>query len=57
MCLLVFREAGVPAPSALHVVVYLNGNFFGLFAIIEQIDEAFLQVVSLIRIPLMHCFL
>ena len=41
------REAGVTAPLAIHVLVYLNGNFFGLYAIIEQIDETFLEVLLL----------
>ena len=29
------------------MLVYLNGNFFGLYAIIEQIDETFLEVLPL----------
>lgn len=36
-----FRDAGVPAPRATHVRVNINGDFIGLFAIVEQIDGRF----------------
>ncbi|MFT4659571.1 MAG: spore coat protein CotH [Candidatus Aldehydirespiratoraceae bacterium] len=36
-----FREAGVPAPRATHARVNLNGDFVGVFALIEQIDGRF----------------
>ena len=38
---LLFAEAGVPAPRATHARVLINGEFVGLFALIEQIDGRF----------------
>ena len=39
----VLKEAGVPASLSRHVVVYVNGAFFGLYAFVEQVDETFLR--------------
>lgn len=36
-----FREAGIPAPRANHVKVYINNNYYGLYANVEHIDEEF----------------
>ncbi|MEM7140941.1 MAG: CotH kinase family protein [Actinomycetota bacterium] len=36
-----FREMGVPAPRATHARVVVNGEFVGLFALVEQIDGRF----------------
>jgi hypothetical protein len=36
-----FREMGVPSPRSTHARVVINGNYVGLFALIEQIDEQF----------------
>ena len=36
-----FREAGVPAPRSTHARVNINGEFVGLFALVEQIDGRF----------------
>ncbi len=36
-----FREMGVPAPRATHARVMINGEYIGLFALIEQIDGRF----------------
>ena len=38
---LMFAEAGVPSPRATHARVLINGEFVGLFALIEQIDGRF----------------
>ncbi|GMH43574.1 hypothetical protein BSKO_11496 [Bryopsis sp. KO-2023] len=38
----VMREAGVPGSEAFHVRVNMNGDYYGLFAIIEQVDDTFL---------------
>ena len=38
---LLFAEAGVPAPRASHARVVINGDFIGLFALVEQIDGRF----------------
>ncbi len=35
------REAGVPAPRSTHAEVYINGNYYGLYIIVEHIDEEF----------------
>eukprot|EP00210_Caulerpa_lentillifera_P006730 g6432.t1 len=39
----VHQEAGVPASNSFHLVVHQNGQYFGLFAFVEQVDESFLQ--------------
>jgi len=36
-----FREMDVPAPRAIHVKLYINGVYNGLFSLVEQIDEQF----------------
>ena len=36
-----FRQMGVPAPRAIHAKLYINGNYNGLFSLVEQIDEQF----------------
>ena len=38
-----FREAGVPAPRTAYARVLVNGELFGLFAVVEQIDEEFIR--------------
>lgn len=37
------RDVGVPAPLAYHIQLRQNGAFYGLYSIIEQIDEEFLD--------------
>ena len=36
-----FREMGVHTPRAVHVKLYINGVYNGLFTLVEQIDEQF----------------
>ena len=36
-----FRESGVPAPRAIHARLIINGEYNGLFALVEQIDGRF----------------
>ena len=36
-----FRQMGVPAPRAVHAKLYINGNYSGLYSLVEQIDEQF----------------
>lgn len=36
-----FREMGVPAPRAVHARLLVNGQYMGLFALVEQIDGRF----------------
>ncbi|MEM1119717.1 MAG: CotH kinase family protein [Bacteroidota bacterium] len=39
----VLRTAGVKAPRVSHARVYINGQYWGLYSIIEQIDKTFVQ--------------
>lgn len=39
----VYREMGVPAPRARHVRVTVNGEYRGLFLMVEQVDREFLR--------------
>lgn len=39
---LLFKEAGIPSPDMEHVRIYLNGDFFGLYIMTENVDEEFL---------------
>jgi hypothetical protein len=36
-----FRNMGVPAPRSVHARLIINGNYSGLYALIEQIDGRF----------------
>lgn len=38
-----YRQAGVPAPRAVHARVRVNGELLGLFAVVEQVDGRFTQ--------------
>lgn len=38
-----FREMGVPAPRSVHAKLNLNGQYVGLFALTEQIDNRFIK--------------
>ncbi len=40
-----FREMGVPAPRSTHARLVVNGNFVGVFALVEQIDGRFTREV------------
>ena len=37
------RDIGVPAPRANHVALYINGDYRGLYANIEHIDDEFVE--------------
>ena len=37
-----FREMGVPAPRAVHSRLLVNGEYVGLFLLVEQIDKRFI---------------
>lgn len=39
----VFREMGAPAPRANHAMVYINDEYYGLYANIETPNEEFLE--------------
>jgi spore coat protein H len=36
-----FREMGIPAPRAVHARVYINGEYQGVFAVVEEVDGRF----------------
>lgn len=41
LCYQAFREAGIAAPRCSHAMIVINGKNVGLYAMVEQIDEAF----------------
>lgn len=43
ICYDVMRTAGVDAPRTSHCKLYLNGEYWGLYTIIEQIDRTFVN--------------
>ncbi len=40
---LLFREAGVPAPLCNHARIFVNGDYFGLYANVETLDDEFAE--------------
>ena len=45
VALSMFREVGVPAQCANNAKLYINGEFYGLYAHVERMDKEFLQRV------------
>ncbi|MEM8888196.1 MAG: CotH kinase family protein [Bacteroidota bacterium] len=43
LCYDILRNAGVKAPRTAYAKVYLNGTYWGLYLLVEQIDRTFLQ--------------
>ncbi len=43
LCWDLLRDVGVPAPRASHVELYINQEYFGVYANIEHIDEEFVE--------------
>ncbi len=39
----IFGESGIPTPRAVHAKLYINGKHTGLFTLVEQIDEIFVE--------------
>lgn len=39
----VFQQIGVPAPRVGFVRLYINGSYWGLYLLVEQIDDCFLE--------------
>jgi hypothetical protein len=37
------RSFGIPAPQSAHAEVYINGNYYGLYVMVEHIDEEFAE--------------
>lgn len=42
-----YREAGIPCFTAEHVLVYLNGDFWGVYVLTENMDEKYLAANGL----------
>ena len=40
-----FRRLGLPAPREAHTRMYVNGEYIGLYSIVESVDKAFLHRV------------
>src|SRR6185436_11510160 len=38
-----FRRMGIPAPREAHTRLYVNGQYAGLYTIVEEVDEPFVQ--------------
>lgn len=43
IAMLLFEEMGIKAPREVHARVFVNGEYAGLYAIVESIDKHFLQ--------------
>ncbi len=43
LCWDLLRDFGVPAPRASHIDLYINNEYYGLYANIEHIDEEFVR--------------
>ncbi len=43
ICWDLLREFGVPAPRANHIQLYINNQYFGIYANVEHIDETFVN--------------
>ncbi|MFY0672521.1 MAG: CotH kinase family protein [Bacteroidia bacterium] len=43
LSLKIMRQMGVPAPLASYAKVFINGEYFGLYILIEQLDSEFLK--------------
>jgi len=43
ICWDLLRAVGVPAPRSSHVELYINNEYFGLYANVEHIDEEFVK--------------
>jgi len=38
-----FREAGFPAPRCSHAMIVINGEYKGVYAMVEQVDQVFVE--------------
>ncbi len=38
-----FRQMGLPAPRVVHARVYVNGDYAGLYVVVESVDKRFLK--------------
>ena len=39
----VYREAGIPAARANHAKVYLNGEYYGLYTVLDTVDKTMIE--------------
>ena len=45
LAMLLFQRMGLPAPREAHARLYINDQFFGLYTIVEFVDEVFVRRV------------
>ena len=45
LSMLLYRRLGVPASREAHTKIYVNGDYAGLYTIVESVDKAFLKRV------------
>lgn len=43
LCYRAFRAAGIAAPRCSHAMLVINGNNVGLYAMVEQVDDVFVE--------------
>ena len=43
VAMLLFEEMGIPAPREVHARLFVNGEYVGLYAIVESVDKHFLK--------------
>jgi spore coat protein CotH len=43
LCWETLRSFGIPGPRASHAEVYINGNYYGLYILVEYIDEQLME--------------
>ncbi len=43
MAMAVFRRMNIPAPRAVHIVLYVNSDLMGLYILLDRLDAIFLQ--------------
>jgi hypothetical protein len=45
------------APLSFHTQVYLNGQFYGLFGMIEEVRQLLTERGCIQQLPGIHCFI
>jgi spore coat protein CotH len=45
LSMLLFRRMGIPAPRVVHARLFVNGEFYGIYDLVESVDKHFLKRV------------
>src|SRR5262245_56436832 len=45
LSMLLFRRMGIPAPRVAHARLFVNGEYYGIYDLVEPVDKAFLKLV------------